>query len=117
MRILFSTVALPGHFYPLVPLAWACRSLGHDVLVAPSEAAAELGDHLSGLGLSGLGLSGLGLSGLGLSGLGLSGLGLSGPGLSGPGLDTLPEPAAVLDPWPPSLRLAHAVSHQGIRHV
>jgi len=37
MRILFTTVPLPGHFFPLVPLAWACRALGHDVLVATSE--------------------------------------------------------------------------------
>jgi UDP:flavonoid glycosyltransferase YjiC (YdhE family) len=37
MRILFTTVPLPGHFYPLVPLAWACRAMGHDVLVATSE--------------------------------------------------------------------------------
>jgi UDP:flavonoid glycosyltransferase YjiC (YdhE family) len=37
MRVLFTTVALPGHFFPLVPLAWACRAAGHDVLVATSE--------------------------------------------------------------------------------
>lgn len=37
MRILFTTVPLPGHFFPLVPLAWACRAMGHDVLVATSE--------------------------------------------------------------------------------
>lgn len=37
MRILFTTLPLPGHFFPLVPLAWACRAMGHDVLVATSE--------------------------------------------------------------------------------
>lgn len=37
MRVLFTTVALPGHFYPLTPLAWACRVAGHEVLVATSE--------------------------------------------------------------------------------
>lgn len=37
MRILFTTVPLQGHFFPLVPLAWACRAMGHDVLVATSE--------------------------------------------------------------------------------
>lgn len=38
MRVLFTTVGLPGHFFPLVPLAWACRAAGHDVLVAaPAE--------------------------------------------------------------------------------
>lgn len=37
MRILFTTVPLPGHFFPLVPLAWACRAAGHEVVVAASE--------------------------------------------------------------------------------
>ncbi|MEU5262307.1 nucleotide disphospho-sugar-binding domain-containing protein [Amycolatopsis sp. NPDC021455] len=37
MRILFTTVGLPGHFFPLVPLAWACRARGHEVLVATTE--------------------------------------------------------------------------------
>lgn len=37
MRVLFSTVGLPGHFFPLVPLAWAFRARGHEVLVACSE--------------------------------------------------------------------------------
>ena len=32
MRVLFTSVALCGHFYPLVPLAWTFRALGHDVL-------------------------------------------------------------------------------------
>lgn len=41
MRILFTTVALPGHFFPLVPLAWAGRALGHEVLVATPEGFAE----------------------------------------------------------------------------
>ncbi|MBK1787873.1 nucleotide disphospho-sugar-binding domain-containing protein [Prauserella cavernicola] len=37
MRVLITSVALPGHFFPLVPLAWALRSSGHDVLVAVPE--------------------------------------------------------------------------------
>lgn len=37
VRILFTTVALPGHFFPLVPLAWACRSAGHEVLVLSAD--------------------------------------------------------------------------------
>jgi len=37
MRILFTAVPLPGHFFPVVPLAWAFRSLGHAVLVAAPE--------------------------------------------------------------------------------
>ena len=36
MRILFTTAPLSGHYFPLVPLAWACRSIGHEVLVATS---------------------------------------------------------------------------------
>lgn len=42
MRVLFTTVALPGHFFPLVPTAWAARALGHDVLVAATEAFAPV---------------------------------------------------------------------------
>ncbi|MFJ7219499.1 glycosyltransferase [Amycolatopsis sp. NPDC098790] len=37
MRILFTTVGLSGHFFPLVPLAWGARALGHDVLVAAPD--------------------------------------------------------------------------------
>ncbi|EHR52769.1 glycosyl transferase, UDP-glucuronosyltransferase [Saccharomonospora marina XMU15] len=37
MRILFTTQPLSGHFFPLVPLAWACRLAGHEVLVATAE--------------------------------------------------------------------------------
>ncbi|MBP2327264.1 UDP:flavonoid glycosyltransferase YjiC (YdhE family) [Kibdelosporangium banguiense] len=34
MRVLFTTWAWRSHLYALVPLAWACRAAGHDVLVA-----------------------------------------------------------------------------------
>lgn len=34
MRVLFTTWSWPSHLYPLVPLAWAFRSAGHEVLVA-----------------------------------------------------------------------------------
>lgn len=37
MRVLFTTAPLHGHLFPLVPLAWAARSMGHDVLVATSD--------------------------------------------------------------------------------
>src|SRR5947199_2203347 len=37
MRILFTTAPLQGHFFPLVPLAWAARLRGHDVLVAVAD--------------------------------------------------------------------------------
>ncbi|GAA1547917.1 DUF1205 domain-containing protein [Dactylosporangium maewongense] len=37
MRVLFTSVALSGHLFPLVPLAWSCRTFGHEVLVATSD--------------------------------------------------------------------------------
>jgi UDP:flavonoid glycosyltransferase YjiC (YdhE family) len=37
MRILFTTVGLSGHLFTLVPLAWAARSSGHEVLVATTD--------------------------------------------------------------------------------
>lgn len=33
MRVLVTTAPLHGHFFPMVPLAWALRSAGHEVLV------------------------------------------------------------------------------------
>ncbi|HET8682797.1 MAG TPA: nucleotide disphospho-sugar-binding domain-containing protein [Micromonosporaceae bacterium] len=38
MRVLFTTWAWPSHLYALVPLAWACRAAGHDVVVASQPA-------------------------------------------------------------------------------
>lgn len=46
MRVLFVSTPGVGHLFPMVPLAWALRSAGHDVLVAtagPSLAAAQAG--------------------------------------------------------------------------
>jgi len=34
MKVLFTTWAWPSHFFPMVPLAWALRSAGHEVRVA-----------------------------------------------------------------------------------
>ncbi len=34
MRVVLASLPLPGHFYPLVPLARACRAAGHRVTVA-----------------------------------------------------------------------------------
>ena len=31
MRVLFTTWASPGHYFPMVPLAWALRAAGHEV--------------------------------------------------------------------------------------
>jgi UDP:flavonoid glycosyltransferase YjiC (YdhE family) len=37
MRVLVTTAPLHGHFFPMVPLSWALRSAGHDVIVATPE--------------------------------------------------------------------------------
>ncbi|MET0425597.1 MAG: nucleotide disphospho-sugar-binding domain-containing protein [Actinoplanes sp.] len=41
MRLLFTTWAWPSHLYAMVPLAWACRAAGHDVVVASQPALRE----------------------------------------------------------------------------
>lgn len=41
MRILFSSMALPGHLTPVLPYATALRDQGHDVRVCTSAKAAE----------------------------------------------------------------------------
>lgn len=38
MRVLFATTDWSGHFQPMVPLAWALRAAGHEVLVLCSSA-------------------------------------------------------------------------------
>ncbi|ONH31867.1 nucleotide disphospho-sugar-binding domain-containing protein [Pseudofrankia asymbiotica] len=48
MRVLFTTVPMHGHFYPMVPLAHAFRSAGHEVLVATP---ASLVDAVNSAGL------------------------------------------------------------------
>ncbi|HEY1619121.1 MAG TPA: nucleotide disphospho-sugar-binding domain-containing protein [Streptosporangiaceae bacterium] len=40
MRALFVTWAVASHFHPMVPLGWALRAAGHDVLVASHPAFA-----------------------------------------------------------------------------
>ncbi|MDM4718151.1 DUF1205 domain-containing protein [Micromonospora sp. WMMA1363] len=42
MRILFTSWAWPSHLYAMVPLAWACRTAGHEVLVASQPALTEV---------------------------------------------------------------------------
>ncbi|MEU3465893.1 nucleotide disphospho-sugar-binding domain-containing protein [Streptomyces sp. NPDC006733] len=41
MRVLFTTWAWPSHLYALVPMAWAFRSAGHEVLVATQPGLRE----------------------------------------------------------------------------
>lgn len=38
MRVLFTTWAWPSHYLPLVPLAWALRTAGHEVLMTSQPA-------------------------------------------------------------------------------
>ncbi|WIV52796.1 nucleotide disphospho-sugar-binding domain-containing protein [Amycolatopsis nalaikhensis] len=185
MRILFTTVALPGHFFPLVPLAWACRAAGHEVLVLsaehfvptvlgsglpgtssgpaekfadlvaddrPSEGLAEqrtahgrVFGRMAARALPGTSVAmrawrpdvvvseraefagpiaawGLGIPQVELH-WGVAALPEYRWGaatelsvqLAARGLEILPRPSAVLNPWPPSLRLPHAAGHTGIR--
>jgi L-demethylnoviosyl transferase len=41
MRVLFTTIPGCGHLFPMVPLAWALRCAGHQVLVAGPRAIAK----------------------------------------------------------------------------
>lgn len=42
MRVLFTTASLAGHLLPLVPVAWALRAAGHDVLLTTRENAVPI---------------------------------------------------------------------------
>jgi len=42
MRVLFTTFAWPSHYFPMVPLAWACRAAGHEVRMASQPELADL---------------------------------------------------------------------------
>lgn len=41
MRVLFTAWGWPSHLYALVPLAWACRTSGHEVLIAVQPAVLD----------------------------------------------------------------------------
>lgn len=49
MKVLFTTLPAPTHFYPLVPLAWALRTAGHEVRVASGP---DLVPTITGCGLT-----------------------------------------------------------------
>ncbi|MEU4806653.1 activator-dependent family glycosyltransferase [Actinosynnema sp. NPDC023587] len=49
MRVLFATYSDKTHFIPMVPLAWALRAAGHDVVVATQP---KLVDVVTGTGLT-----------------------------------------------------------------
>ncbi|WP_433259957.1 glycosyltransferase [Actinosynnema sp. CS-041913] len=182
MRALFTTSPLHGHFYPMVPLAAAWRSMGHEVLVAAPDNFVTTVAHAGlpatangpGIGLHELSAPGLADTRYASSGSfarmvsnSLAGTlrvvrswrpdvvvaeraELAGPiaaavhgvphvelhwgvpelgeyraeveddlrdGLRRLGLAELPKPAAVVNLWPPSLRLPHAAGHLSLRHV
>lgn len=180
MRILFTTVGLPGHFFPLVPLAWGFRSVGHEVLVTtpdhfvptvlrsglPVASSGSAGDFVSlSVGHHATGCVDELRHAHGRTFGRIAAQSLAGtialveswkPHLvvseraefAGPlaakahdvpfveyqwgvaeldeyrsaatvelGLDALPDPVKVLNPWPPSLRLAHAATHQSAQYV
>ncbi|RBQ20801.1 protein IroB [Spongiactinospora rosea] len=45
MRVLFTSWAWPSHLYAMVPLAWAMRAAGHEVLVAGQPSLAVAAAH------------------------------------------------------------------------
>jgi glycosyltransferase (activator-dependent family) len=49
MKVLFTSLAHHTHYYPLVPLAWALRTAGHEVRIASQP---ELVDVITGTGLT-----------------------------------------------------------------
>ncbi|MHC5705245.1 activator-dependent family glycosyltransferase [Streptomyces tirandamycinicus] len=49
MKVLFTSLAHHTHYYPLVPLAWALRTAGHEVRIASQP---ELTDVITGTGLT-----------------------------------------------------------------
>ncbi|WP_269853329.1 nucleotide disphospho-sugar-binding domain-containing protein [Streptomyces sp. RPT161] len=86
MRILFTTWSASAHLFPMVPLAWACRAAGHEVLVAvPSDCAPAVG----------------------AAGLTAVAVGVTAPPAAPPAMGG-PRAAAVLRDWPADwpLRLA-----------
>ncbi|WP_338757424.1 nucleotide disphospho-sugar-binding domain-containing protein [Nocardia vulneris] len=52
MRVLLATWNMPGHLYPMVPLGWALRASGHDVVVVSNP---DLVPAIVGAGLPALG--------------------------------------------------------------
>jgi L-demethylnoviosyl transferase len=48
MRVLVTSSALEGHFFPIVPTAWALRAQGHEVVVS---APANFSDRITSAGL------------------------------------------------------------------
>ncbi|SDL39686.1 nucleotide disphospho-sugar-binding domain-containing protein [Streptomyces indicus] len=60
MRILFNVFPASSHVYPVVPLAWALQSAGHEVVMATSEAGLDpkLFTNIASAGLTAVSLGG-----------------------------------------------------------
>ncbi|MDR3083636.1 MAG: DUF1205 domain-containing protein [Streptomyces sp.] len=60
MRILFNVFPASSHVYPIVPLAWALQSAGHEVVLATSEAGLDpkLFTNIASAGLTAVPLGG-----------------------------------------------------------
>lgn len=78
MRVVFTPWPTPSHLNPMVPLAWALQSAGHEVCVAAHPA---LADAVAAVGLTAVSL----------------GSADSAPALMGPGRPTPPSTRAQLD--------------------
>lgn len=60
MRVLFTIFPATAHLYPVVPLAWALQSAGHEVVVASPEGVVDpnVVGNIAAAGLTGLSLGG-----------------------------------------------------------
>ncbi|MDQ1008543.1 hypothetical protein QFZ82_003028 [Streptomyces sp. V4I23] len=95
MRILFTTWSASAHLFPMVPLAWACRAAGHEVLVAvPSDCALAVG----------------------AAGLTAVPVGASSPPAEPPAMGG-PKDRAVLRGWPPDWPLRLGELDEGRRRM
>ncbi|WP_410655370.1 nucleotide disphospho-sugar-binding domain-containing protein [Amycolatopsis sp. lyj-112] len=105
MRVLFTTIPLSGHFFPLVPLAWACRLAGHEVLVATAESFVPTAAR------SGLPVVACGAAADGLDAVFAQARGhelaerryAHGQGFASVASQAMPGMAAVVDSWRPDL--------------
>jgi UDP:flavonoid glycosyltransferase YjiC (YdhE family) len=182
VRIVFTAIGLPGHFYPLVPLAWACRAAGHDVLMVttdgfvpsavrsglpvascgqaadfvdlvthggvrdeeyangrafgriarqrlprterllenwrPDLVVSERAEFAGPIAAHGLGIPQVELhwGRAALAQYRIAAADELRPALAAGGLTGLPRPHALLNPWPPGLRLPYATGHRSVRH-
>lgn len=115
MRVLFSTIPLSGHFFPMVPLAWACRLAGHEVLVTTAE------NFVPTVARSGLPVVACGPAADGLDEAFVLAKGhelaerryAHGKGFARVAARALPGMAAVMDSWRPDVVVSERAEHAG----